>query len=192
MISSRREFMGALASLTIVGSRGSLAGILTNRVAGAGRVTVLPAQPGGDPITRTAQMAIGLGASREIPTIIFIPGTTKEELAAQMLSAQAGVDLRRIRRRRISHEEWKALQVAAESLMKLPVLVDDSSDLTLPQLVRKCHTLKESHGIRRVIIVSLDVSATMAGPDGHSAPDKAIRTLDVLAHDLDISVTLIL
>ena len=191
MIPSRREFMGALASLTMVGSKGSLAGILTNSAAGAGRVTVLAAQPGGDPITRTAEMAIGLGASLEVPTIIFITTTTKEELAAQMLSAEAGVDLRRIRRRRISLGEWKALQVAAESLMKLPVLVDDSPDLTLPQLVRKCHTLKESHDIRRVIIVSLDLSATTAGPDDHPAPNRAARTLDMLAHELDVSVTLV-
>ena len=197
MTSSRREFLGALGTVAIIGSGTSLAGILISRAvaageAGTGRVTVLPARLGGDPVARAAEVVARQCADRRVPTVIFIPGITTQELTSQMLSVQTGVDPHRIRRGQFRPGEWKALQVAAKSLNQIPALVDDSPAPTLQQLVRKCHTLKESHSIRRVIVVSSNLSAMMTGSDGHSVPDKVVRTLDALAHELDMSVTLIL
>lgn len=193
---SRRGFVAALVSLVIAGWKKSLAGVLplpTGKAAKAEPVRglLLPTPPDRETVLdRMADIVAHLGADRQIPIVVFTLGTPREELVMKMLSAISGVDFRRMRRRLIASEDWQTIQEAAGPLVKAPVFIDDSPDLTLQQLAQSCRSLKKSHDIRYVFIAVRNLPGP-ASPTGRQArPDNTMRTLNALATELALSVIL--
>ena len=75
-----------------------------------------------------------------------------EQLAQRLLSAEARIDLSRLRGGYIAEDEWPRLTEAADRVSKARVHMDDAPGATPTQIRAKCRRLKRKFGLDLVII----------------------------------------
>jgi replicative DNA helicase len=90
---------------------------------------------------------------------------SKEEIGNRLLSADARVDLSRIRCGQLRQDDWAKLTDSVDRLSKMPIWVDDTAAISLLELRAKCRRLKvrcEREG-RKLGVVIVDYLGLMNG-----------------------------
>ena len=78
----------------------------------------------------------------ETPALLFTLEVRAEQIAENMLCANARVDAQRLMRGELTDEEYAKVPGAASRLIKAPLFVDDTPGLTLSKLRAKARRLK--------------------------------------------------
>jgi replicative DNA helicase len=84
--------------------------------------------------------------------LLFTLEVTKEQIAENMLCANARVDAHRLMRGELSEEEYIKVPEAAGRMVKAPLYVDDSPGLTMMRLRAKARRMKARHDIKLVVV----------------------------------------
>jgi replicative DNA helicase len=71
----------------------------------------------------------------------------RDQLGLRLLCAESGVDLQKARSAYLGKQDFALLGEATEVLQKLPIYIDDSSDLDVLSLRTKCRRLKKDKGL---------------------------------------------
>lgn len=123
---------------------------------------------------------------------VFSLEMPSEQLVSRLLSAEARIDLSRLRGGHISDDEWPKLTEAADRVSNAPIFMDDTPAVTPTTVRAKCRRLKRRHGLDLIVI---DYLQLMSGGQGHgrqSSREQEIsyisRTLKGLAKDLKVPV----
>ena len=66
----------------------------------------------------------------------------KEQLVQRMLASEALVNSNTLRTGRLSPDDWTKLALGAEALSKMPIFMDDSGGITVPQMKAKLRRIK--------------------------------------------------
>ena len=74
------------------------------------------------------------------------------ELAQRMLCSVASVSAKDATKGRLTPEAWEKLNNAQKKLNNLNIFVDDTSMMTVPQMLSKCRRLKSRYGLGLVVI----------------------------------------
>jgi replicative DNA helicase len=126
---------------------------------------------------------------------IFSLEMPQEQLAARLLCAEARVDLSKIRRNRIDNDDWSRLTKAAGELAKLPVWIDDTSDLSVLELrgkIRRIQSMCAGKDQPKLGLVMVDYLQLMSGnqraPSREQQISEISRGLKRLAKDLRVPV----
>lgn len=115
----------------------------------------------------------------------------REELIWRMLCAEGGVDGQRYRREAASYVEGgERLAAAAACLNRLPILIDDSSGLTLLQIRSRARRMAARHGIAMLVVDHLQIMG-WEGETRNLALGEITSGLKALAKDLMIPVVLL-
>jgi len=125
---------------------------------------------------------------------VFSLEMPREQLAARMLCSEARVDVSKLRQGALQGEDWRKLTMAAAELSKLPIWIDDDSDLSplaLRAKVRRIQTLCEQQGTKLGLVV-IDYLQLMSGNAKVTSREQQIseisRNLKKLAKDLHVAV----
>ena len=127
---------------------------------------------------------------------IFSLEMSKESLLRRMLSAQSGVDQRKLQTGFLGREDHGKLQHALEQLIEAQLFIDDTAGISLAEMRAKARRLKQNAGGLDLIMVDYLqlMSATLPSAGGKRYENRTqevsaiSRGLKALAKELDVPV----
>ncbi|MBD5142696.1 MAG: replicative DNA helicase [Oscillospiraceae bacterium] len=120
---------------------------------------------------------------------IFSLEMSKEQLATRFLSSAAQVDSNKLRNGRIVGNEWTRLATGTSYLMNMPIYIDDTGGITVPQMKAKLRRMKN---LSLVIIDYLGlISSTMRTENKVQIVGEITRQLKIMAKELQVPVLLL-
>lgn len=122
---------------------------------------------------------------------IFSLEMPAEQLGMRLLSARSHVAGDKIKTGRLSNEEWNAVNEASSDLGKLPIYIDDTSGIKVPEIFSKCRRLQAEHGLNLVLIDYIQLitgSSRRASESRQQEVSDISRNLKALARELKVPV----
>lgn len=157
-----------------------------------GSLTVIASRPSMGKSALALNITRNLSVKKNIPVAIFSLEQAKEQLVMRMLSIIARVNIGMARTGNLSESDLHKLADSKEALRKSPTYVEDSSGISITELLAKVIRLKVDHNVQVIIIDNLQLMRD----DSRSAlnPTEISRissSLKVLARELGIAVVLL-
>jgi len=168
---------------------------LDNLLAGLQKsdLIILAARPSVGKSTLAMDIARNVGIKNKIPVGIFSLEMSKEQLVDRMISAEAGVDLWKLRTGRLSenNEDFPRIGNALGKLSEAPIFIDDTASVNVMQIRAKARRLQSEHGLGLIIIDYLQLieSRSKGNSDNRVQEVSEIsRSLKQVARELNIPV----
>lgn len=131
------------------------------------------------------------GKAEPVPTLVFSLEMSASQLALRMLCSRARVNLKLLRDGLVSRDgqEVNSLGRAAEEFKKAPILVDDSSNLTIMEMRAKARRI---YARKKLGLVIVDYLQLVSGSDPRAPREQQVaevsRGLKAMAKELDLPV----
>lgn len=120
---------------------------------------------------------------------IFSLEMSKEQLGARFLSSAALIDSKKLRNGRIFGDDWTKLAAGTSYLSHMPIYIDDTGGITVPQMKSKLRRMKN---LGLVIIDYLGlISSTMRTENKVQIVGEITRQLKIMAKELQVPVILL-
>lgn len=151
---------------------------------------VVAGRPGSGKTTFAVNIAANVAKkSPDSEIAIFSLEMSKEQIAARMLSAESLVPNSSLTGGMISPDEWIKLAEAADVLSRMPVYIDDTAGITVPQIKAKLRRL------RNLGLVVIDYLQLMESPSFHNnrvtEVSEITRQIKLMAKELNVPVILL-
>jgi len=123
--------------------------------------------------------------------LVFSLEMSSSQLALRMLCSRSRVNMKLLRDGLVSRDgaEVNALGKAAEEFKKAPILIDDSSNLTIMELRAKARRI---HARKKLGMIIVDYLQLLSGSDPRAPREQQVaevsRGLKALAKELDVPV----
>lgn len=133
-------------------------------------------------------IASGLSNDAIMPVGVFSLEMSSQQLAQRMLCSLSGVDGHRVRKGMMNADEYVKMAQVVAQLSKIPIFVDDSSQLTILELRAKARRLKALHDVKLLMI---DYMQLMDNPGVESRQQQITeisRGIKAVARELEIPV----
>jgi len=127
----------------------------------------------------------------KLPVLVFSLEMSKEQIMYRLLSMESNVSQSRLRSGKLSKTDWTKLNKIIKLLSKLPLFVDDSSDLAVQEIRTKIKTILFQYPtIGLVIIDYLQLMQTPISNNGNRAQElsQITRALKNLAREFNIPI----
>jgi replicative DNA helicase len=111
-----------------------------------------------------------------------------EAIGMRFLSMEAGIDSQKLQKGNISNEEASVLAFKSSQMAQLPIFIDDTALVGVPQIAGKLRRLKAEHPIDLVIIDYLQLmkASDRTGEGRQQEVSEISRGLKLVARELDI------
>ncbi|MDL2252931.1 replicative DNA helicase [Ruminococcaceae bacterium OttesenSCG-928-I18] len=169
---------------------------LDKKLTGMGRsdLLILAARPGMGKTSFALNIASNV-AEDNVPVVIFSLEMTREQLAGRILSSKALVDSGIFRTGVEKDSDWEDLTRMTELIGNLPLYLDDSSAITIPEMKSKIRQINRSArvaGRKKVGLVVIDYLQLMStgrrNDNRVQELSEITRNLKIMAKDLDVPV----
>ncbi len=90
---------------------------------------------------------------------LFSLEMSAEQLATRIIAEQSGIGSEKIRRGKISEDEFARLVEVSQELQKLPLYIDATGGLTIAQLSARARRLKRQRGLGLIVVDYLQLLA---------------------------------
>ncbi len=149
-----------------------------------------------DVIVHNTAMALSLAHNAALKfgrkIAVFSLEMSKEQLAARMLSMDAGVDQQKLRTGNINDEEWDRISESVGRLSEADIYIDDTPGITMVEMRSKARRLMMEHGFDLLIVDYLQLMQGSSAGRGHENRVMEIseisRGLKGLARELNVPV----
>jgi replicative DNA helicase len=122
---------------------------------------------------------------------LFSLEMSSEQLATRIIAEQSGIASERIRRGKITEDEFNRLVEVSQELEKLPLYIDDTGGLTIAQLAARARRMKRQRGLGLIIVDYLQLLAGSArkAAEGRVQEVSEITVgLKALAKELNVPI----
>lgn len=120
---------------------------------------------------------------------LFSLEMSKEQLVQRLLSAEAMVEIQKIRTGGLDTKEWEKIYMAIDVLSKANIFIDDTPGITSLEMKNKCRRLKSEKGLDLIIIDYLQLMSADGKSESRQQEISAIsRSLKHLAREMDCPV----
>jgi replicative DNA helicase len=133
-------------------------------------------------------VASGLSNDGMIPAAVFSLEMSRQQLAQRMLCSLSGIDGHRVRKGVISNDEYVKMAQVVAQLSKVPLYVDDSSQLTILDLRAKARRLKVKHDIKLLMIDYMQLMDNPGVESRQQQISEISRGVKAVARELEIPV----
>lgn len=128
-------------------------------------------------------------AQQNLPVAVFSLEMSKEQLTQRLLSSETHIESNRIRSARLSQNDLEKVFNGLDKLLKLPIYIDDTPNLTVGQMrsqVRRLQTEKKG----QIGLVLIDYLQLMGegGDNRVQELSKITRSLKALAREINAPV----
>jgi replicative DNA helicase len=131
-------------------------------------------------------------SSANVPVGIFSLEMSKEQLVEGMLCSEASVDSSRLRRGKLTREDWQKIARAADRLYKAPIFIDDTPGISVLEMMAKARRLKAEHNVGLLVVDYLQLAAGFGQTDSRFEEISQIaRGLKSMARELEIPVVVL-
>ena len=127
----------------------------------------------------------------KLPVLVFSLEMSKEQIMYRLLSMESNVSQSRLRSGKLYKSDWTKLNKIIKLLSKLPLFVDDSSDLSVQEIRAKIKTILFQYPtIGLVIIDYLQLMQMPISNNGNRAQElsQITRALKNLAREFNIPI----
>lgn len=147
---------------------------------------LLAARPGVGKTSFALNIASHVAEASGKAVAVFSLEMTREQLVQRMLSSEARVDNNKFKTGDIGVEEMTRIAEAGDVLSKCPIYIDDTSNITVPQMKAK---LRRVRNLGLVVIDYLQLMST-GRKDGNRVLEvsEITRNLKIMAKELDVPV----
>lgn len=153
---------------------------------GEGDLVLVGARPGMGKTSFAMNIAANIAKSAKKNVCVFSLEMSAEQLASRMLSSEALVDSYAIRSGELSPEQYKKLADAAAELSGCPILIDDTTGLTVTRMKARLRRVKN---LGLVVVDYLQLMQSERKTDSRVLEVGDIsRGLKLLAKDLKVPV----
>jgi replicative DNA helicase len=158
-----------------------------------GDLLILAARPGMGKTALALNLLVNAARDKRRPTpgVIFSLEMGAGQLAQRLWSSSSKVPMENIRSGDISASQWAALYQSLKELAELPIFIDETSSISIGELMRKCRQLKQEQKIGLVMIDYLQLMSG-AGSSKNTNREQIIseisRNLKALARELELPV----
>jgi replicative DNA helicase len=154
-----------------------------------GDLIIVAARPSMGKTSWVMNVAQNAAIEHGVTAAIFSLEMSKEQLVQRLLCSEGRVDAQKLRRGKLSPEEYTRLATAAGHLNTAPLWIDDSPGTTVLEMRAKARRLKSETNVGLIVI---DYMQLMSG--GGKAENRVqevsqiSRGLKALARELDVPV----
>jgi len=165
---------------------------MTNGLHG-GELVIIAARPGVGKTSLGLNMILNAAISSGKKCAVFSLEMSKSQLAQRALCSLAMVSSYKAGRGELDDAELQRIMQATEVLDSAKIYIDDNSDITATEIMRKCMRLKREQGLDFVMV---DYLGLMQG-SGRKQDNRQVevaansRAMKILAKELDIPVLLL-
>ncbi|MFV0463913.1 MAG: replicative DNA helicase [Nostocoides sp.] len=154
-----------------------------------GQMIVVAARPAVGKSTLGVDIARSAAIKHKMATAIFSLEMSRSEITMRVLSAEGSIQLQDLRKGTLGDAGWQKLARLAGEISESPLFIDDSPNMSLPEIRAKCRRLKQQHNLRLVIIDYLQLMSS--GKKVESRQQEVAefsRALKLLAKELAVPV----
>ncbi len=120
---------------------------------------------------------------------IFSLEMSKEQLTNRLICSQANIDSQKLRMGLLEDEDWPRLTRAVSVLSQAPIYIDDSPNITVPEIRGKLRRLKMEKGLDIVIIDYLQLMESDRNAESRQQEVSSLsRELKGLARELNVPI----
>ncbi|OKL50514.1 replicative DNA helicase [Boudabousia marimammalium] len=187
------EMMELLGSSTAQDSAGVPTGLarldeLTNGLH-PGQLIIVAARPSMGKSTLALDFCRSASIHHGMASVFFSLEMGRDEIVKRMLSAESEVFLSSINRAELEDRDWDRLAKRIGRMHDAPLFIDDSPNLTLPEIRAKARRLKQQHDLKLVVIDYLQLMTTNKRVESRQQEVSEIsRNLKLLAKELQVPV----
>ncbi|WP_371327531.1 replicative DNA helicase [Kytococcus sp. HMSC28H12] len=179
------------------GSAGEMIGVptgfadldrLTNGLHG-GQMIVVAARPAMGKSTLGLDICRSASIEHGLASCIFSLEMSKTEIVMRMLSAEASIQLQKLRKGDVDEGDWAKIAETQGRLSVAPLFIDDSPNLSLMEIRAKARRLKQQHNLKLVVIDYLQLMTSGKKVESRQQEvSEFSRALKLLAKELEVPV----
>lgn len=155
-------------------------------------LVVLAARPSVGKTSLALDIARNIAINEKLPVGLFSLEMSIEQLTDRFISAEARVDLHKLRTGRLSEEngDFTNIQHALGKLSSAPIYIDDEGSNTILQMRAMARRLQAEHGLSLLIIDYLQMIHPQRGVIDNMVQHitEVSRSLKALARELNVPV----
>jgi replicative DNA helicase len=152
---------------------------------------IVAARPSQGKSALALQFALAAAQSLNgLPVAVFSLEMSREELGMRILCSEACVDSACLKRGFLDRAEWGLIFAASDRLDHLPMLIDDTSSLSVLDVRTRAKRLQMEHGLGMVVIDYLQLMSSSGKRQENRQQEVSdiSRDLKILAKDLNVPV----
>ncbi|MEG1872530.1 MAG: replicative DNA helicase, partial [Ruthenibacterium sp.] len=161
---------------------------------GLGRsdLIILAARPGMGKTSFALNIAANVAKKQKIAVAVFSLEMTKDQLVSRILSGEAAIDSQAFRTGGLSTDDWEDLARASEVLANTQMYLDDSSNITIPEMKAKIRRVNQDPARTDIGVVIIDYLQLMS--TGKRSENRVqeiseiTRNLKIMAKELNVPV----
>ena len=151
---------------------------------------LLAARPGMGKTSMALNILLEAGKKSGKTVAFFSLEMSREQLALRLISSECFVDNKKLVTGKLTEEDWEKVAVAADSLTRSKILIDDDSTVTVADINAKCRRV-EDLGLVVIDYLQLMQSAggkTRSGDNRQQIVSDISRSLKIMAKELNVPV----
>ena len=117
-----------------------------------GQMVIVAARPGMGKTALALNWAINSVKISGLPVAVFSYEMMYPELSMRLLASESGVDSRKLRTKDFNEMDLRNISVAIQKLSNLPIMISDSSAITLIDIRSFCRKIKAERGLGMIVI----------------------------------------
>ncbi len=150
---------------------------------------ILAARPSMGKTAFALNIAQNIGIEQKVPVLIFSLEMSATSLTQRILCSEAEIDAQRARTGELNESEWGKIADVMNKLHEAPILIDDSSGVTLSDIRAKARRIKTKYPDLGLIIIDyLQLIEDKSTTDRFQAISSISRGLKSLARELCVPV----
>lgn len=150
---------------------------------------ILAARPSMGKTAFALNIAQNIGVEQKIPVMIFSLEMAASQLTQRILCSEAEIDAQRARTGELNENEWGKIADIMNKLHEAPILIDDSSGITLSDIRAKARRIKTKFPDLGLIIIDyLQLIEDKTIMDRNQAISGISRGLKSLARELNVPI----
>ena len=151
---------------------------------------LLAARPGMGKTSMALNILLDAGKKSGKAVAFFSLEMSREQLAMRLISGECFVDNKKLVTGKLTEQAWENVAMAADSLHRASILIDDDSSVTVADILAKCRRV-DNLGLVVIDYLQLMQSAggkTRAGDNRQQIVSDISRSLKLMAKELNVPV----
>ena len=149
---------------------------------------LLAARPGMGKTSMALNILLEAGKKSGKNVAFFSLEMSREQLALRLISSECFVDNKKLVTGKLTEEDWEKVAVAADSLNRSRIFIDDDSSVSVADISAKCRRM-DNLGLVIIDYLQLMQSAggrTYSGENRQQVVSDISRALKIMAKELDV------
>ena len=157
-----------------------------------GQMIVVAARPGVGKSTLGLDFCRAASIKSDMSSAIFSLEMTGAEIAMRLLSAEAKVGIHLMRGGGMGKRDWDAISRAMPKVQSANIVIDDSPNLTMPEIRSKARRIKKMHGLDFMVIDYLQLMTSGKRVENRQVEvSEFSRQIKLLAKELEVPIVAI-